>query len=243
MYSPPLFHDAKQLAINITDGSLVWSLLAFDVTSAPAISDGVMTTLNAYDNQLYAWGKGPTTTTVTAPDLGVTTATPITIRGTITDDSAGSRQEAVAANFPNGLPCVSDDSMSRFMEAVYQQQTMPTNVTGVPIAISVVDSNGNNRVIGTTTSNAFGTYSLTWTPDISGDYTVIAIFAGSQSYYPSSAATAFHASESAATSTPISTTIAGNITSTDFTLGIAAIIIVIIVIGAILAMLMLRRKP
>ena len=57
MYSPPLFHHAQQLAINLTDGALVWSILAFDVTSAPAISDGVMTTLNAYDNQIYAGAK------------------------------------------------------------------------------------------------------------------------------------------------------------------------------------------
>ena len=25
----------------------------------PAISDGIMTTLNAYDNQIYAYGMGP----------------------------------------------------------------------------------------------------------------------------------------------------------------------------------------
>ena len=187
--------------------------------------------------------RGPSKTTINAPQLGVTTATPVTITGSVTDISAGSQQEAVAANFPNGLPCVSDGSMSHFMEAVYEQQEMPHNVTGVPVTISVTDSNGNFRDIGTTTSNAYGTYSLTWTPDISGNYTVTATFAGSGGYYPSSAATAFHATESAATSTPISTTIAANLTPTDFTLGVAAIIVVIIVIGAILAMLMLRRKP
>ena len=78
--------------------------------------------------------------------------------------------------------------MTGFMEAVYQQQPMPTNLTGVPVTINVVDSNGNYRTIGTATSNAYGTYSLTWTPDISGDYTVIANFAGTESYYPSEAA-------------------------------------------------------
>jgi outer membrane protein assembly factor BamB len=243
MYSPPLFHQAQQLALNLTNGEVVWSIDAFDVTSGPAISDGVMTTLNAYDNQIYAYGKGPSQTTLSAPQIGVTTATPVTFIGTVTDVSAGSKQEAVAANFPSGLPCVSDESMSLFMESVYMQQEMPHNLTGVPVTISVTDSNGNYRDIGTTTSNAYGTYSLTWTPDISGNYAVTATFAGSGSYYPSSAATAFHAIESAATSTPISTTIAGNITSTDFTLGVAAIIIVIVIIGAILAMLMLRRKP
>jgi outer membrane protein assembly factor BamB len=53
MYSPPLFHNAQQLALNLTTGEVVWSIDAFDVTSGPGISDGVMVTLNAYDNQIY----------------------------------------------------------------------------------------------------------------------------------------------------------------------------------------------
>jgi hypothetical protein len=242
MYSPPLFHDAQQLAINITDGTLVWSILAFDVTSAPAISDGVMTTLNAYDNQIYAWGKGPTKITVTAPNVGITTATPITIQGTITDNSAGSEQEAVAANFPNGLPCISEASQSAWMEYVYMQQPRPTNATGVPIIINVVDANGNFRTIGTTTSNVYGTYSLTWTPDISGDYTIIASFTGSESYYSSTASAAFYASEpaTAATSQP---TAVPSMADVYFLPMSIAIIVAIVVIGAILALLLLRKHP
>ena len=103
-YSPPLFRGAKQLAINITDGSLVWEIAGFDVTNAATIVDGYATVLNAYDNQLYTYGKGPSQLTVTAPGVGVTTATPVTIRGTITDIAAGTKQEQTAANFPNGVP-------------------------------------------------------------------------------------------------------------------------------------------
>ncbi len=161
---------------------------------------------NGYDNQIYGYGRGPSKLTVDAPSVGVTTASPIIIKGTVTDISAGSQQQAVAANFPNGLPCISDASQSQFMEAVYQQQPMPNNLTGVPVTINVVDSNGNYRTIGTAVSNAYGTYSLTWTPDISGDYTVIANFEGTGSYYSSDAATAFHASEPAATPAPTSST-------------------------------------
>jgi len=82
------------------------------------------------------------------------------------------------------------------------QQPMPNNITGIPVTISVLDSNGNNRVMGTTTTNANGFYSLTWTPDIPGNYTVTATFAGSQSYYGSSANTAFYASSSGITASP-----------------------------------------
>jgi hypothetical protein len=243
MYSPPLFHGAQQLALNITNGKVVWSELAFDVTSAPAISDGVATTLNAYDNQIYAWGMGPSKTTVTAPGVGVTTATPMTITGTVMDISAGSQQEAVAANFPNGLPCVSDASMSQFMEAVYMQQPMPTNVTGVPVTLSVTDSNGNHYNIGTATTNALGDYGLTWTPIIPGNYTLYATFAGTNSYYGSAATTFFCAGSPPATPAPTASPPSGLASTSSLELGIAAVIIVIIIIGAILAVLTLRKRP
>jgi outer membrane protein assembly factor BamB len=242
MYSPPLFHRAQQLALNITDGSVVWSIDAFDVTSGPAIVDGIMTTLNAYDNQIYAWGKGPTKMTVTAPDVGVTTATPITISGTIYDISAGTKQNAVAANFPNGLPCVSDASMTPFMQAVYMQQQMPINITGVPITLSVLDANGNYRTIGTTTSDASGTFAYTWTPDIHGDYTVTASFGGSESYYPSNAVAHFFAAPTA--STPAPTTATGqSMTDLYFIPAVVAIIAVIIIVGIALGVLLVRKKP
>ena len=241
MYSPPLFHDAQQLALNITDGSVVWSIDAFNVTSAPAIVDGVMVTLNAYDNQLYAWGKGPTALTVTAPDVGVTTATPITIRGSVIDISAGTKQQAPAANFPNGVPAVSDASQKGWMEYVYMQQPCPNNVTGVPIDVSVLDSNGNYRSIGRTTSDGSGTYALTWIPDISGDYSVIANFAGSEAYYSSNAETHFTATESTPTVSPSPTS---NLPATEmyFAVSTAAIIAAIIISFAV-TILVLRKKP
>ncbi len=238
MYSPPLFHNAHQLCINTTDGSLVWQIEAFDVTSAPAISDGVMTTLNAYDNQIYAWGKGASQLTVNTPDVGVTTSEPITISGSIYDLSSGSKQEAVAANFPNGLPCVSDASMSGFMEAVYMQQPMPNNVTGVPISIDVLDSNGNYRHIGDVTSDANGKFAMTWTPDITGDYKVTATFPGSESYYASYDTAYFTAGEiTVPTTTPVEQT-----TSTPMELYFAASTIAIIIAIAIVGLLLLRKK-
>jgi len=241
-YSPPLFLGAQQLAINCTTGELVWSIDSFNVDSHPITAYGVLTDLNAYDNQIYAYGKGPSQITVNAPSVGVTTTTPVTITGSITDISAGSKQAAVALNYPNGLPCMSDASMSQWMETVYMQQPMANNVTGVPVTISVTDSNGNTRPIGTATSNIYGTYSLTWTPDIAGDYTVIATFAGSESYYPSSASTAFHASEPAPTASPAPTA-APSMADQYFLPSVVAIIVVIIIVGAVLALLMLRKRP
>jgi hypothetical protein len=128
------------------------------------------------------------------------------------------------------------------MEAVYMQQPMPTNVTGVPVTISVTDSNHNTRVIGTATTDSSGTYSLTWTPDIPGNFTVTAAFAGTNSYYSSSAETHFYSSAAAPTPAPTSTPLSLASTQAYILEGVAAIIVVLIIIGAAI-MLMLRRKP
>jgi len=240
-YSPPLFGGAQQLAINITNGKPVWNILAFDVCNSMAISDGVGIVANAYDNQIYAYSQGPTKLTVTAPSAGVTTDQTITITGTITDISAGASQQAVAANYPNGLPCVSDDSMTPFMESVYMQQQMPANITGVPITLNVIDANGNYRTIGTATSTAYGTFSYNWTPDIPGAYTIIASFGGSKSYYPSTASSAFYANEPAPTGTPVTQTQQAPI-ETYLAISTVAIIAAIIIIGAILIVTVKKRS-
>ena len=88
------------------------------------------------------------------------------------------------------------------MEYVYMQKPKPTNATGVPVTLTVTDSNGNTRPIGTTTSDSSGAFSFQWAPDITGKYTVTATFAGSNAYYGSSAETAFAVDPEAATASP-----------------------------------------
>ena len=94
------------------------------------------------------------------------------------DVSAGTTQSEQAADFPHGVPCASDASMKAWMGYVYQQQPEPTNSTGVTVTLSVLDSNGNHYNIGTTTTDESGSYSLTWAPSISGNFTIYATFAG-----------------------------------------------------------------
>jgi outer membrane protein assembly factor BamB len=241
-YSPPLFRGAQELCLNITNGELIWSIQGFGVTNPPAIADGIMTLLDAYDNQIYAYGRGPSKTTVTAPDPVGSVGSPIVIRGTITDISAGAEQTAVAKNFPNGLPCVSDASQSGWMQFVYMQQSCPSNITGVPVSIDVIDSNGNYRNIGMATTNADGMFTYTWTPDIQGDYTVFATFAGSGSYFASHADTSFHATAASATIAPTPTPVA-SMADTYFLPAIIAIIVVMILGFAVLSILTFRKRP
>jgi len=127
------------------------------------------------------------------------------------------------------------------MEYVYQQAVKPTDATGVQIDIAVTDANGNTRTIGTTTSDASGTYSFQWTPDITGKYTVIATFAGTNAYYGSAASTAFAVDPAAATPAPTEPP-AVSMADQYLLPGIAAIIVVIALVGAAI-MLMLSRKP
>lgn len=245
----PYYKNEQLYCLNATTGQQIWSedfLGGND--GGPGypiglVASGEYVNYNMYDNQIYAFGQGPSKTTVNAPDIGVTTATPITITGTVMDISAGTTQAQQAADFPNGVPCVSDASQSQWMEYVYMQQPEPTNVTGVPVQIAVLDSNGNHYSIGTVMTDASGTYSLTWTPTIPGNFTIYATFAGSNSYYGSTAETHIYASSAATTTTPTPAPVSSNITSGTFMLGIAAIIIVIIVIGAVLALLTLRKRP
>ncbi|MCW4003787.1 MAG: PQQ-like beta-propeller repeat protein [Candidatus Bathyarchaeota archaeon] len=243
----PLYKGEKVYCINATTGEEIWTLLGWagqsggPGTSTMIQAEGYLAYYNYYDNQIYVIGKGPSKLNVNAPSVGVTTATPITISGTITDISAGSQQDAVLSNFPNGLPCVSDASMNGWMEYVYMQKPCPANVTGVPITIDVIDSNGNYRNIGTIISDGSGTFAFTWTPDIPGDFTVITTFAGSESYYPSSAEAHFHAATVAPTASPPPEI---SLEPTQmYVLGMGiAIIVVIIVIGALI-LLALRKRP
>ncbi len=85
-------------------------------------------------------------------------------------------------------------------------------------------------------------YTLTWTPDIAGNYTVIANFAGTQSYYPSSAETSFYASPAptpAATPQPAATQAPVGM---YITLAVVAIIIAI-AIGFVATILTLKKRP
>ena len=126
-----------------------------------AIADGYMAYLNLYDKQIYVVGKGPSATTVSASPKVSTYGSSVVIEGTITDISAGTKQNEQAARFPNGVPAVSDASQSAWMEYVYMQKPRPMDTTGVPITLSVVDSNGNYSDIGTTTSDADGFFAST----------------------------------------------------------------------------------
>jgi outer membrane protein assembly factor BamB len=231
----PLYKGERIHCLNAFTGEELWSMAGWVYPMSIATADGVLVYWNNYDAQVYAIGKGPTSTTVQAPMTQVTVGNNVIIQGTVMDISAGTRQTQQAADFPNGVPAVSEASMSQWMEYVYMQKSMPSNTTGVDVSIDAVDPNNNFVHLGTATSDASGLFSLAWpTPNVPGKYTVIATFAGTEGYWPSYAETAMYVSAVPPTPTPTPTQpLPPDTTMTIIIMGIA-IIIVVIIVGALL---------
>jgi hypothetical protein len=240
----PIYKGAMARAVNATTGQELWTLSDYTgefSTMSYAMADGYSTFFNGYDNQIYSVGKGPSSTTITAPDQAVANGVPVVLRGSVVDISAGTKQSEQAADFPHGVPVSSEASMQQWMQYVYQQGPMPTNFTGVTVVLSVVDSNNNCRQIGTTTTDENGAFSYTWTPDITGNFAVYATFEGSNGYYPSSAESSFNVM-AAASATPTPAPAASSpMTDTYVLISAIAIIIAVALVGAVLALMVRKR--
>ncbi len=239
----PIYKGQMARAINATDGTEIWQISDYTgefSSFSYAMADGYSNWFNGYDNQIYTVGRGSTALTVSAPDLSAASDQAVVIRGTVFDTSAGTKQTALAQNFANGVPVCSDATMTDWMGYLYQQKPLPTDFQGVDVTISVVDSNNNSRQIGTATTDATGAYSLTWQPDISGQYSVAASFAGTNGYYPASATTAFNVQEPAATATPSPTPVV-SIADQYFIPAIAGLFVFVAII-AVVIILVLRKR-
>jgi hypothetical protein len=203
----PIYKGSMMTAINATTGEEIWKLSNYPSEwstpgSSVVVADGFLTTMNGYDNNIYSVGRGPSTTTISAPQTGLASGQSVAITGTVMDISAGTKQNEQTARFANGVPVASDASMTDWMGYIYQQKPQPMNFTGVPVQLYVVDSNGNYRTIGSANTTSDGKYTLTWTPNISGDYTVTAYFAGTNGYWPSSDTASFTVMNAAPTASP-----------------------------------------
>ncbi len=242
----PIYKGATIRCLNATTGQEMWQLPGFAESTSfysrlGAIADGYLTYFNAYDGQVYCIGKGPTSTSVSISNDVVPSGSSVIIKGNVIDVSAGTQQNEQAARFPNGVPAVSDESQSAWMEYVYMQKPRPTNATGVDVTLSVVDANGNYRDIGTTTADADGFFSFNWMPDIEGKYTVYASFEGSESYWPSHAVTAFNVDAPHATPTqpPAQEQSASDL---YFIPAIVGLFVAIIVIGLLTIFMVNKRR-
>jgi hypothetical protein len=196
------------------------------------MADGYTTYSDGYNGQMFVVGKGQSATTVSAPQIAITTGTKAVITGTVTDLSIAQP----------GTPCVSEQSMGAWMSYLHLQSPLP-NVIGIPVSIDVIDPNNNYQHVGDTTSDGSGAYGFTWTPTVAGDYKIIATFGGSASYGMSWAQTYATVSDAQATSAlPTQTTLTGIATQSDIMTYMAIAVIAIIIAIAIATVLMLKKK-
>jgi outer membrane protein assembly factor BamB len=240
----PQPRGAPFVCIDVETGEELWSIYipacngGSGLTSP--IGDSTIALFNEYDNRMYAIGKGPSAITVDAPDASIDSSKSVVIKGTVTDVSPGTMDYALATRFPNGVPAIADEYMSEWMQYVYMHLPRPSDAVGVEVQLYVIDANDNYRPIGNATSDASGFFSFDWQPDIPGKYTVIASFEGSNSYYPSSARTAF--AVEAPEPTPEPTDAPLSMADLYFVPAVAGIIATIIVGFALIALL-LKKRP
>ena len=203
----PLYRGGKLFALDQVTGKLIWQINGY--FSVSAIADGYLLTQNQYDNQIYCFGKGPSATTVSAPQISVSKGTSVVISGRVTDQSTGQKD----------TPAISDENMGAYMAYLKEQQPLNiAHVSGVPVTLTAHATDGSSINIGTVVSDAYGQFSTMWSPPGTGLYQIIADFKGTDSYGSSVASTALGVVEASETQ------VASN---TDMYLIIATVIILI----------------
>ena len=184
----PRTRGNRLYCIDDDTGNEIWSIAGS--YAAKAIADGILLASNEYDATLYAFGKGPTETSVSIKNDVIQAGSTVLITGSVTDQSPATKQDKLTVRFPDGVPAVSEDSMSAWMEYLHMQKPISMNTTGVPVTISTIDPNGNYYDIDTITTDTMG-FRLDWTPpENEGVYQIIVSFEGTTSYWPSYAETA-----------------------------------------------------
>jgi len=225
----PHWKGARVRCVDTDTGKEVWSLMGWGAAFSSTTADGYLVYLNLYDNQIYCIGKGPSATTVTVPDTAQPLGTSVVIKGTVIDKTPAAK----------GAAAMSDASMSQWMEYLYMQKPIPTNATGVEVTLDTIDPNGNFVHIGTATSDMSGLFSYMWTPEVPGKYTIIATFAGSESYWSSYAETAIGVLE--APPAPAQPEPAAPLPPYEMYTLYATIAIIIAI--AIVGLMLLRKRP
>jgi hypothetical protein len=236
----PITRGWSMHCINCTTGEKIWSVAIPGASSKHAddigaIADGYLTLFSS-DGYMYVFGKGKSATTVTAPDVAIPKGTGITIKGTVLDMSPGQPS----------TPWVSKDSMDLQMEYIHKQMPIDgiwhnETVTGVPVTLTAIGSDGTVTDIGVVTTNGYyGTFAEEWTPPKEGLWTITASFAGDDSYGSSSAATSVSVGPA-----PAEIVIPEQVIPPDYTMTIVgatiAILIAVAVVGIGLFLTLKKR--
>ena len=158
----------------------------------------------------------------------------VLITGSVIDQSPNTALKGTAA--------ISDADQGPWMNYMVMKNVVKPDVKGVEVSLDTYDPNGNFVHIATVTSDSSGMFKTMWTPEVPGEYTIIATFAGSGSYGPSSAETAVGVAEAHETTPPPGYPQPIDTTQT-IVISAVAIIIAIIVSMILLLTILLKRRP
>jgi len=218
----PLYRGERLYAINATSGTGLWNMSGSYYLKA--LAQGYLLTYKVDDDQIYCFGKGETTTTVSLSSSIVENGTSILIQGTITDNSPAEP----------GTPCVSRDYMGGWLQYLLMQKPCPyATIPGVPVELRVLLSNGTLRELGMPISSEYGQFNFTWTPPEPGKYAILARFPGDNSYYVT-----FDWAESdllVTTPTPTATSSTSSVSPLDIVFLIAVLLAIALSLYAIIA--------
>ena len=243
----PLYRGHNLRCLNATTGEEIWKILGWFGGMSPTSSmimmaDGVLVGLNFFDNQIYAFGRGRSGTTVTASPKSSVHGTSVVIEGSVTDQTATGRRDInnVVDFTLKGTPAISDEDQAAWMEYMFMQQAKPTDAKGVEVVLSVLDPNNNCYEIGRATSDVTGAFSYVFEPLVPGTYQIFATFEGSNAYGPSSATTCINVEEAPAATAP-PTPPPESVADVYFVPAVAGIIVAIIAVGLLLFLLLRKR--
>jgi len=218
-------------ALNALTGEEIWrfpGLCQAEASAGQGISNGMFWFNDQYTGCTFMFGKGQTATTVSTSPGVIAEGGSVLIQGTILDQTPSSKD----------TPCISDASMTPWMEYLHLNWPMPTNATGVPIILQAMRSDGSIVDIATVTSDIMGHYEYAWTPPAKDTYKVLATFAGSESYFSSSTQAALAVGPApAATEQP-----AAQPDNTPLLYGILGGVVAAIIIGLVAVFLSMRKR-
>jgi hypothetical protein len=238
-FTNPRYMGNRMYCIDDNTGQEIWSIAGS--WGGKSVGENKLLAYSDYTGEMFCFGRGPTATTVTAPENVVQKGIQVLIKGSVTDQSPATKSGEVAVRFPEGVPAVSENVMSEYMEYLYMQRPIPADIEGVTVKLTAVDPNGNTQAIGTVTTDSAGMFKKLWMPPVEGEYTVHATFDGSTSYWPSKGQTAFGIGPAPEPTPPPPDPTPAPMTDT-YVLGMGAAAIIVIIVFGILILLMLRKR-
>ncbi|MEM0313668.1 MAG: PQQ-binding-like beta-propeller repeat protein, partial [Candidatus Bathyarchaeia archaeon] len=178
----PIFRGYRMYCLDAETGNKLWEIPGFYNGESVAFADGYLVTYNGYDNRIYCFGKGKTSTEISVTPKVIERGDAVLIEGKVTDMSPGAK----------GAPAAADEHMSEWMKYVYMQYPVPQVVRGVDVELYAIGEDGSTVSIGRATTDPLngGAFKLLWTPPKEGTYFITAVFSGSKSYWDSYATTA-----------------------------------------------------